>query len=149
MVIPVAFAAFIVAIFLLNPILLWTAATISNLIRSVVDFRRLRSRVVSLLIAYVGVDLCFAALFQMLALHSQNAFRPAITTFLDAVYFSTMTLATVGYGDVVATNNITRVLTILEVFIGIALLVVLLSAAMSTPESESSCRLQRKRDPAA
>jgi hypothetical protein len=42
---------------------------------------------------------------------------------VDAFYFSTMTLATVGFGDVVPTNDGTKLFTVLYVLSGVGILV--------------------------
>lgn len=41
---------------------------------------------------------------------------------LDALYFTVTTLATVGYGDITPTSDVTRSLTMLQMVLGIALL---------------------------
>ncbi|MDY6803886.1 MAG: ion transporter [Cyanobacteriota bacterium] len=43
-------------------------------------------------------------------------------TFLDAVYFSVVTMTTVGFGDIVPASQMGRLLTILMIFTGIALI---------------------------
>ena len=42
---------------------------------------------------------------------------------LDAVFFSTMSLATVGYGDLVPTTSLGKIFTIVYVLVGIGILV--------------------------
>lgn len=44
------------------------------------------------------------------------------TTFLDAVYFSVVTMTTVGFGDVIPTSQMGRLLTVLMILTGIALI---------------------------
>jgi len=43
-------------------------------------------------------------------------------TFLDAVYFSVVTMTTVGFGDIVPASQMGRLLTLLMIFTGIALI---------------------------
>ena len=49
----------------------------------------------------------------------------------DALYFSVVTMATVGYGDIVPFGHLARLLSILEILSGILLLVVGVSASMA------------------
>lgn len=50
-----------------------------------------------------------------------KSFNPSIEVNLfDFIYFSFMTITTVGYGDIVPINPVAKILTILEVLIGIS-----------------------------
>lgn len=49
----------------------------------------------------------------------------------DALYFSIVTMATVGYGDIVPVGHFARLLTVLEILSGVLLLVVGVSASMT------------------
>jgi voltage-gated potassium channel Kch len=49
-------------------------------------------------------------------------------TWLDSVYFTVVTLATVGYGDFVPTTNLGKVFTIFYILIGITIFIALARA---------------------
>ena len=81
---------------------------------------------------WLWFDAMFAAIHQQLSLqcHSPTplscggsvAYTETLTSFLQAFYFSTMTLATVGYGDIAPVAGRARALVTLEVIVGIGLL---------------------------
>jgi voltage-gated potassium channel len=47
---------------------------------------------------------------------------------IQALYFSVVTLATVGYGDLTPTSDFSRIFTIIYIFIGLGVLVLFLSS---------------------
>jgi hypothetical protein len=47
---------------------------------------------------------------------------------IQALYFSVVTLATVGYGDLTPTSDYSRIFTIIYIFIGLGVLVLFLSS---------------------
>ena len=49
-------------------------------------------------------------------------------TLIQALYFSVVTLATVGYGDLTPTSDFSRIFTIIYIFIGLGVLVLFLSS---------------------
>jgi len=49
-------------------------------------------------------------------------------TLIQALYFSVVTLATVGYGDLTPTSDFSRIFTIIYIFIGLGVLVAFLSS---------------------
>jgi voltage-gated potassium channel len=48
--------------------------------------------------------------------------RPVSLSFADALYFSLMTVSTVGFGDIVPASNLVRALAIIQVMLGVLLL---------------------------
>jgi voltage-gated potassium channel len=50
-------------------------------------------------------------------------------TLIQALYFSVVTLATVGYGDLTPTSDFSRVFTIIYIFIGVGVVIFLSSLA--------------------
>ena len=84
----------------------------------------------------------FAALYQRLSLRAEPAFSQSLSRFADAVYFSTVTLSTTGYGDIVPIAGIARVLVAVEIMVGFGLVGFLLSrvAGLALPTSRRSDR---------
>jgi voltage-gated potassium channel Kch len=74
----------------------------------------------------------FAGLYQQLSIAcavtraticgGDRVFSAPIETFADGFYFSTTTLATVGFGDIVPVSRLARGLVSLEIVLGVGLL---------------------------
>lgn len=67
--------------------------------------------------------------------------------FSEALYFSIVTLSTLGYGDVLPVSNIVRVVASLQVVFGVTLLLVGFSEIMSYNRDLQARRAGRKDDP--
>ena len=81
---------------------------------------------------WIWVDALFAALLQQVALmHGQPPFTQDITSYFDALYFSTITLGTVGYGDIAPVSALARTIVGVEVVVGIGLLGFILGRAVA------------------
>jgi hypothetical protein len=65
-------------------------------------------------------------------------------SFADFVYFSVVTMSTVGYGDVIPANAITRSLACIEVVVGIGWVTVVLSAAAALVRPKVDLVLRRE-----
>jgi hypothetical protein len=91
----------------------------------------------------------FAALYQQLSLYCDGSpvewceggrlFSESLARFVDAAYFSTITLSTTGYGDILPLSDVARALVAIEIIIGFGLLGFLLSrvAGYVSPASGS------------
>ncbi len=67
-------------------------------------------------------------------------------SWLDAVYFTIITLTTVGYGDLVPTRGVTKVIVVVLVLVGIGLLVVFVErVARLAAEDVAERRAKRRR----
>jgi len=112
------------------------------------DFRRffgIFRRLASVLIFHIAVNITFACLYQIISILDENAFNTSPNNFLDALYFSTVTITTLGYGDILPNAGYVKILVILETMLGIILLGAVLSSALSIallPEQKGSekCR---------
>ena len=51
-----------------------------------------------------------------------KAFEPSITTWVDAYYFTVITLTTIGYGDLYPTTAISKLVTTFYVVIGLGIM---------------------------
>jgi voltage-gated potassium channel len=89
--------------------------------------------------SYVGLGINFAIIFYFLPL--KDGFTGDMSTFFDALYFSGVTLTTLGYGDIAPKNCIARAFALYEVFAGILLIAVAIGTyigASSTKQNEAA-----------
>lgn len=62
----------------------------------------------------------FAIIFRTISNFDENAFKPAIDTLGAAIYFSIVTMATVGYGDILPISGFARFMVSVEILTGVA-----------------------------
>jgi voltage-gated potassium channel Kch len=81
---------------------------------------------------YVMIGLTFAFVYGALAaLHGPGSFNGATPTPETLLYFSFVTMTTVGYGDVTAATDLIRTVAILEALLGQVFLVTLVARLVS------------------
>ena len=109
---------------------------------------RLWSALFLAIAVWIWCDGVFAALYQQLSLYCDGSavswceggqlFSQSLARFVDAAYFSTVTLSTTGYGDILPLAAVARALVALEIIIGFGLLGFLLSrvAGFVSPASD-------------
>jgi hypothetical protein len=109
---------------------------------------RLWSALFLAIAVWIWCDGVFAALYQQLSLYCDGSavawceggqvFSQSLVGFVDAAYFSTVTLSTTGYGDILPLAAIARALVAIEIIIGFGLLGFLLSrvASFVSPDSD-------------
>ncbi|MFM7343735.1 MAG: ion channel, partial [Tagaea sp.] len=112
---------------------------------------RLVLPVYAFLTFYSLLVVSFAAIYKLIDDHADGAhFRilgeDRAIGFSEALYFSIVTLSTVGYGDVLPVSNIVRVVASLQVVFGVTLLLVGLSEIMSYNRDLHARRAGRKDD---
>lgn len=119
----------------LSALLIWLGlmlATIAAVVRRLVTYRVVNLQLVmGLLVIYLLLGLSFALGYQISDVFSSPALLPDDEGVAGAVYFSFVTLATLGYGDIVPGNDVSRALAIAEALIGQLYLVSIVSLAVS------------------
>lgn len=89
-------------------------------------------RVCAALCVYLLVGISFGGIFAALEMHAPGSLAGARPINLhDAVYFSFVTLATLGYGDITPAGSATRSLAVLEAVFGQLYLAVLIARLVS------------------
>lgn len=92
-----------------------------------------------LLFSYFEVAAQFGILFFFLP---RGAFRQDFSSIIEALYFSTVTITTVGYGDIVPTKPWSQLACMYEVAVGFVLLIFALGSyfttSLSGPSNEGS-----------
>jgi Ion channel len=91
-------------------------------------------------ISYFSLTIIFAIIYRFISFYNQKAFEYPLVSFVDAFYFSVITLSTVGYGDIKPNNQIAKLFVTLEIGLGI----MVLTLALSILTSFFSKNLERK-----
>jgi len=112
--------------------LLLTLATIAAITGRLVTYKAVTLQLVmGLLVIYVLIGTAFGLGFQLSEAYTGTALVPEDQGISGALYFSFVTLATLGYGDVLPGNNVARAMAIAEALIGQLYLVSVVSLAVS------------------
>jgi len=81
--------------------------------------------------AYALIAFAMAALFHGMDLLTETTFLNGVVANGDYVYFSFVTLTTVGYGDITAATDLAKRLVVVEAFVGQVFLVALVARLVS------------------
>jgi voltage-gated potassium channel Kch len=81
--------------------------------------------------AYALIAFVMAALYHGMDLLTDTTFLNGVVSDSDYVYFSFVTLTTVGYGDITAATDIAKRLVVVEAFVGQVFLVALVARLVS------------------
>src|ERR1035441_51776 len=82
----------------------------------------------------------YAGAFAAIERYLPGSFSNAPTTVIDFVYFSSITFATIGYGDIVPLTQMSRLAVVTEIFASVICLVLLIFAYSSSSGSSSDSR---------
>lgn len=101
----------------------------------IVNVQEMRQEIIGALIKYLGGVVSFATIFNGLQiLSSGRAFivpNPSPVPYFDLFYFSIVTIATIGYGDIQPTLWVSRSVTILEIAFGLGFVLLLFTMLIS------------------
>jgi hypothetical protein len=115
--------------------LILTAATIGAIVRRVLHYVEISVlTVLGAVCIYVLVGLCFAFAYEIVGAFGSQPFfasQEEAGTRSDFVYFSFITMATVGYGDLTAGGGLGRALAVTEGLLGQIYLVTAVAALVS------------------
>lgn len=94
-------------------------------------------------VAYLLLAFAFGLIYNFLIIRSPDSFKGALSTnnhFGDVIYFSLVTIATLGYGDIVPATNAARTIATIEAVIGqfyVAVIVAVLVGLFISQRMES------------
>jgi hypothetical protein len=132
------------ALCIIGPLLSHSAITIiKGVVKSAKEIKNLIARVLSVFYAYMAVAIVFSALYRLLEHNNPKSFSASFGSWFDAIYFSFVTITTVGYGDIYPITMPARIMVILEVLLGLLLLVIMLATAISISFHESVTTLSK------
>ena len=86
--------------------------------------------------SYVSLGLNFAAIYYFMPV--SGLFNKPPTNFFDAIYFSGVTLSTLGYGDILPMRALSKALAMYEVFSGILLVGVAIATYLGSASGSKS-----------
>jgi len=87
----------------------------------------------------------FSIAYYLLAIHSEAEFV-GIQTRTDALYFTVVTLGTVGFGDVHPVGQAARVVTMVQILFDLAVIGVLVAVATQRMKERAELRAPRRTD---
>ena len=94
-------------------------------------------------VAYLLLAFAFGLIYNFMIIRSPESFKGALSTnnpFGDVIYFSLVTIATLGYGDIVPATNAARTIATIEAVIGqfyVAVIVAVLVGLFISQRMES------------
>jgi len=116
-----AVSLLVTSVFLLDIVIVHTAIVF----KSIEPKNRLRSALLSFF-SFVQLPIAFAIFYQSLY---TNSFEPSLSNIVQALYFSSVTITTLGYGDIKPKSDasVAQILVIAEVIIGFYFIAILIA----------------------
>jgi len=108
-----------------------TKRSVKIIYRDICNAARVIPRICSILSIYLLIDIIFALVYRIVSLVHPTSFDRPIDVFVDAFYFSTVTITTLGYGEIHPSHTLTKMLVSLEALLGITLLAAVLATAIA------------------
>lgn len=105
------------------------------LLRRILSSQRVTGDILAgALAAYIGSGLAFAVVYGVIETHRPDAFYTAAgahASFPDLVYFSFVTLLTIGFGDVTPVAPLARALVLFEGLFGVSFMTIVMAALVA------------------
>jgi len=103
-----------ITIYMLVETLLYLSSLIflSDIYASPITYKR---SLLLLFINFIEIGLEYAVIFSFFNSHYANFFSDKINSSLDIIYFSFVSLSTLGFGDIYVTNNIGKVIILFQI----------------------------------
>lgn len=86
---------------------------------------------VQLIVQYLTVILCFSGIYRYQIFHSPCSFNIVSMSYIESVYFSIVTITTLGFGDIYPKGMIARAIVSSEVLIGMFFVLLLFTTVLS------------------
>ena len=148
---PRSLVIIVIAVLVATNLSWWFGEWLRPRLRTLGDmFRILRQMweaLAAFLVGYLIIIFIFACFYAAAwQFDRATAFRgidaTRFTNFADFVYFSIVTMSTVGYGDVIPANTLTRAIACIEVILGVGWVTVVLgvAAALARPKVDQMLR---------
>lgn len=101
-----------------------------------IQWKIIRNRLASVFVVYLVVILIYSGLYRLISENINKSFSIKLETTLDSIYFSVVTITTLGYGDITPVHSASKLLVITESIIGVLLLAVMIGLVISTSLSK-------------
>lgn len=94
-----------------------------------------RVKLVILLLSYFYLIMLYAYIYSYISILT-NHFSKTGLEFVDYLYFSLITISTVGYGDITPITTLSKVLVMSEIIIGLVITIIGLSLVLATKNND-------------